>query len=65
MSITGMTLVTDIEDRCLDAELRHSTTSKATRRGMGKVMQSKAIMTLAANTHCPDIGAAAVGTGRT
>jgi hypothetical protein len=36
MSITGLTLITATEDRCLRAEIRPTTTSTATRREMGE-----------------------------
>jgi len=37
MSITGLTLITVTKDRCLSAEMSHTTTSAATRREMGEV----------------------------
>jgi hypothetical protein len=64
MSITGLTLITVTEDRCLGAELSSSTTSKVTRRGMAKAIQSKAIMPPATNTRYPDIRVAASSTAR-
>jgi hypothetical protein len=58
-SITGMTLTTDTEGRCLNAERRSSTTSRATRHGMEKATWARPTMKPAGNTPFPDIEAAA------